>query len=102
MHFLIRARALVAFPGGFGTLDEVFETLTLIQTRKIRAVPVLLFGREYWRRIVDFEAMVDEGAIAPEDLELFQYVETAAEAWEVISRFHTQDTEPDPADRCPE
>jgi uncharacterized protein (TIGR00730 family) len=85
MHFLMRAQALVAFPGGYGTLDELFETLTLLQTRKIARVPVLLFGRAYWDRVVAFEAMVDEGTIAPEDLELITFVETAEEAWAVIA-----------------
>jgi uncharacterized protein (TIGR00730 family) len=85
MHFLMRARALVAFPGGFGTMDELFETLTLIQARKVIQVPVLLFGREYWERIIDFEALVEEGTISPEDTALFQYVETAEEAWRIIS-----------------
>jgi len=84
MHFLMRARALVAFPGGYGTLDELFETLTLIQTQKVKSVPVLLFGREFWERVVNFEALVDEGTISPEDLDMFQYVETAEEAWQVI------------------
>ncbi len=94
MHFLMRARALVAFPGGFGTLDELFETLTLIQTRKVKPVPVLLFGRDYWERIIDFEALVDEGTISQHDLDLFQYVETAQQAWEVIQAFlsETQST----------
>ncbi len=87
MHFLMRARALVAFPGGFGTLDELFDTLTLIQTRKIRPLPVLLFGQAYWERILDFEAMAEEGTIAPEDQGLFEYVETAEEAWERIRSF---------------
>ncbi len=93
MHFLMRARALVAFPGGFGTLDELFETLTLIQTKKVKPVPVLLFGREYWQRIINFEALVDEGAIVPQDLDLFQYVETANEAWDVIQTFQLQNVE---------
>ena len=84
MHFLMRAKALVAFPGGFGTLDELFETLTLIQTKKVKPVPVLLFGKEYWQRIINFDALVDEGTIEPEDLNLIQYVETAKEAWDVI------------------
>jgi uncharacterized protein (TIGR00730 family) len=87
MHFLMRAKALVAFPGGFGTLDELFETLTLIQTKKVKPVPVLLFGSEYWQRIINFEALVDEGTIDPEDLELFQYVETAKQAWDIIQTF---------------
>lgn len=92
MHFLMRARALVAFPGGFGTLDELFETLTLIQTKKIKPVPVLLFGKEYWQRIINFEALVDEGAIDPQDIELFQYVETARQAWEIIQTYQASDT----------
>lgn len=88
MHLLMRARSLVAFPGGFGTLDELFETLTLIQTGKIREpIPVLLFGREFWNRVVCFEALVAEGTISEQDLELFSYVDTAEEAWEIIRRF---------------
>ena len=88
MHFLIRAKALVAFPGGYGTLDELFETLTLIQTRKMPPVPVVLFGREFWERAIDLDFLVEEGTIAPEDARLVSYAETAAEAWETISRFH--------------
>jgi hypothetical protein len=84
MHFLLRAVALVVFPGGFGTLDELFEVLTLIQTHKIKPFPVLLFGKEYWDRIIDFQAMVDEGVIAPQDLEIFSYVETAEEAFALL------------------
>jgi hypothetical protein len=76
----------VAFPGGYGTLDELFETLTLIQTTKIKPIPVLIFGREFWGRIVNFDALVEEGTISPEDIDLFNYVDTAEEAWEVISR----------------
>lgn len=87
MHFLMRARALVAFPGGFGTLDELFETLTLLQTRKIKPVPILLFGRAYWERIINFKEMVLEGTISPRDLALFSYVETAQEAWDIIRAF---------------
>jgi hypothetical protein len=86
MHFLIRARALVVFPGGYGTLDELFETLTLIQTTKIEPIPVLIFGRQFWDRIINFNALVEEGAISPQDMELFQYVETAEEAAEIIVR----------------
>lgn len=86
MHFLIRAKALVVFPGGFGTLDELFETLTLIQTKKIKPIPVLIFGRDFWDRVIKFDAMVEEGVISPEDMDLFQYVETAEEAWEIISK----------------
>jgi uncharacterized protein (TIGR00730 family) len=86
MHLIMRAKSLVAFPGGFGTLDELFETLTLIQTGKVRPIPVLLFGREFWERAIRFQALVDEGTIAPEDLDLFRYVDTAEEAWEIILR----------------
>jgi hypothetical protein len=85
MHLLMRAKGLVVFPGGFGTLDELFETLTLIQTRKVEPIPVLLFGQTFWERIVNFDALVEEGTISPEDLDLFVYVETAEEAWELIS-----------------
>ena len=84
MHFLLRARALVVFPGGFGTLDELFETLTLVQTQKIESLPVLIFGKDYWQQLLDFDFMVEQGVIDREDLELFQYVETAEAAWEVI------------------
>jgi uncharacterized protein (TIGR00730 family) len=80
MHFLMRARALCIFPGGFGTLDEMFETLTLIQTGRMKKIPLLLFGREWWERIVDWTHLVEAGVIAPEDLDLFQIVETAEEA----------------------
>jgi uncharacterized protein (TIGR00730 family) len=84
MHLIMRAKALVAFPGGFGTLDELFETLTLIQTRKVRSIPVLLFGREFWERVIHFQHLVEEGTIAPEDLGLFTFVDTAEAAWEKI------------------
>lgn len=84
MHFLMRARALVVFPGGYGTLDELFETLTLIQTNKIKPIPVLIFGKKFWERIINFKALVEEGAISPEDLDLFRYVNTAEEAYEAI------------------
>jgi uncharacterized protein (TIGR00730 family) len=84
MHFLKRARALVACPGGFGTLDELFETLTLIQTGKIDPVPVLLMGASYWRRVINFDVLVEEGTISDKDLDIFQYVDTAEEAWGVI------------------
>ena len=91
MHFLLRARALAVFPGGFGTLDEFLETLTLIQTGKMKPIPVLLYGKEYWDRIINFEAMAEEGVINPEDLELFHWVETAEEGWHAISRFYGLD-----------
>lgn len=84
MHFLMRAQALVAFPGGFGTLDELFETLTLIQTKKIKPLPVLLFGRQFWEKLLNFDFLVEEGVIAPEDLDIFQFVDTAEEAGRII------------------
>jgi len=88
MHFLMRAKAVAAFPGGFGTLDELFETLTLIQTRKVKPFPVLLFGRAFWERIIDFEALAEEGTIARDDLSLFHFVETAEEAWQIVAGFY--------------
>jgi uncharacterized protein (TIGR00730 family) len=86
MHLLMRAKALVAFPGGFGTLDELFETLTLVQTQKVNAIPILLFGREFWERVINFNALVEEGTISAKDLDLFQFVETAEDAWDIISQ----------------
>lgn len=94
LHFLLRAQALVAFPGGYGTLDEVFETLTLVQTRKIRAVPVVLVGEAYWRRVFDVDFLVEEGTIDPEDRELFWFAETAGEIWQGILRWHEMNGEP--------
>jgi uncharacterized protein (TIGR00730 family) len=88
MHFMMRAKALVCFPGGFGTLDELFEALTLIQTGKARRIPLLLFDEAYWRRIVNFEAMVEEGVISAADLGLFSYVEDADQAWSMIAEHH--------------
>ena len=84
MHFMLRARALIAFPGGFGTLDELFETLTLIQTGKIQPLPVLLFGKDYWERLIDFDLLVEEGMISREDLEIFQFVDDEERAWDII------------------
>jgi uncharacterized protein (TIGR00730 family) len=84
MHLLMRARCLIAFPGGFGTLDELFETLTLVQTGKVKRIPVLLFGKEFWERVINFQVLLDEGTIAPDDLDLFTYVDTAEDAWERI------------------
>jgi uncharacterized protein (TIGR00730 family) len=85
MHFLMRAIALVCFPGGFGTLDELFEVLTLVQTGKSRMRPILLFGREFWTRLIDFELLIDTGMISPEDVNLFHFVETAEEAWALLA-----------------
>jgi uncharacterized protein (TIGR00730 family) len=88
LHFLLRARALVAFPGGYGTFDEVFETLTLVQTRTIAPVPVVLVGEDYWRRAVDFDFLVEEGVIEREDRALFWYAETAEDVWQSILSWH--------------
>jgi uncharacterized protein (TIGR00730 family) len=88
MHFMMRAKALVAFPGGFGTLDELFEVMTLVQTRKARRVPILLFGTDYWTRLINMEVLVDEGTISAEDLQLFHYVDTPEAAWQAICDFY--------------
>ncbi|HTZ03222.1 MAG TPA: TIGR00730 family Rossman fold protein [Xanthobacteraceae bacterium] len=88
LHFLLRARALVAFPGGFGTFDELFEVLTLVQTRKIEPIPVVLVGESYWRGAVDVDFMVEEGVIDPEDRELFWFAETAQQIWDGIVHWH--------------
>ncbi|RHW18393.1 LOG family protein [Sphingomonas gilva] len=93
MHFLLRARAVAVFPGGFGTFDETFELLTLIQTGKIDPMPVIFFGREFWDRVVNFEALVEEGVIGRQDLNLFHYAETAEEAWEIVQAFYSGRTE---------
>jgi uncharacterized protein (TIGR00730 family) len=86
MHFLMRSIALVCFPGGFGTLDEMFEVMTLVQTGKCRRRPILLFGREFWSRLIDFELLIDTGMISPGDAALFHYVESAEEAWALLER----------------
>jgi len=88
MHFLIRARAVAVFPGGFGTCDELFELLTLIQTGKMKPIPILLFGKSFWDNVVNFDGLVEEGTISAKDLDLFQRVETADEAWRHISEFY--------------
>jgi uncharacterized protein (TIGR00730 family) len=93
LHFLLRAKALVAFPGGYGTFDELFEALTLVQTGKMHALPVVLFGREFWEKAVNIQALADEGTISDKDLDLFRYAETAAEAWERIQRYHDEHPE---------
>jgi uncharacterized protein (TIGR00730 family) len=87
MHFLMRARAICIFPGGFGTLDEMFESLTLIQTGRMDRVPFLLFGQAFWEKIINWEALKDAGTISPEDLDLFRFVETAEEAAEIIENW---------------
>jgi len=87
-HFLLRAKALVVFPGGFGTLDELFDALTLRQTGRMQEIPIVIFGREYWEKVIGFEFLADEGAIDDEDLDLFRYAETAQQAWDMIQGFH--------------
>ncbi|OIO04114.1 MAG: Rossman fold protein, TIGR00730 family [Elusimicrobia bacterium CG1_02_63_36] len=87
MHFLMRARAMVAFPGGFGTLDELFETLTLVQTGKKHKFPILLFGRAFWTKVINFQALAHEGVISPKDIGLIRFVETAEEAWAAIRSY---------------
>ncbi|VXC71099.1 LOG family protein [Sphingomonas sp. AX6] len=91
MHFLLHARAVAVFPGGFGTFDESFELLTLIQTGKIARIPVLFYGREFWDRVVSFEALCEEGVISPRDLDLITYCETAEEGWDAIKRFYSDE-----------
>jgi uncharacterized protein (TIGR00730 family) len=94
MHLLMRARALVAFPGGYGTLDELFETLTLVQTGKMKRVPIVLVGRAYWEKLINWQFLVDEGAIAPEDLGLISWAENAAEAWTAVVDFYARHPAP--------
>jgi hypothetical protein len=94
LHFLLRAKALVAFPGGYGTFDELFEVLTLVQTRKIKPIPVVLVGEAYWRRAVDIEFLVDEGVIDAEDRDLLWFAETAQEIWDGILHWHDASGEP--------
>jgi uncharacterized protein (TIGR00730 family) len=93
MHFLLRARAVAIFPGGFGTFDEAFELLTLVQTKKVKRLPIMFFGREFWERVVNFGALVEEGTIAPDDLELFTFCETAEEAWACVCRHYSAQAE---------
>ena len=88
MHFMMRAKALVAFPGGFGTLDELFEVITLVQTKKSKPVPIVLFGSSYWKQLLDFDFLVDEGVISPNDVKLFEYVDAPADAWDAIKAFY--------------
>lgn len=87
MHFLMRAKALAVFPGGFGTMDELFEALTLIQTGRMEPMPILLFGEEFWRKIINWEALADAGTISTHDLDLFRFVETAEEAWDILQNW---------------
>jgi uncharacterized protein (TIGR00730 family) len=87
-HFILRAKALVVFPGGYGTLDELFDTLCLRQTKRMQAIPIILYGREYWESILDFHKMADDGVVADDDLDLISYAETPEEAWQIIADFH--------------
>ena len=87
MHFLMRAKAITVFPGGFGTLDELFETLTLVQTGRMEPLPILLFGKAFWDGILNWDVLADAGTISDEDLALFQFVETAEEAFEIIQNW---------------
>ena len=88
MHFLLRAKAVAVFPGGFGTFDEFFELLTLVQTGKMKPMPILLFGKDFWNRVIDFEALAEEGTISHRDLDLITWCETADEAWAAIAKFY--------------
>ncbi|MEY4345526.1 MAG: hypothetical protein RL032_1358 [Pseudomonadota bacterium] len=88
MHFMMRAKALVAFPGGFGTLDELFEVITLVQTRKAKPVPIILFGTDYWKRLINMDVLIEVGAISPEDLNLLHYTDDPQDAWDTIKRFY--------------
>jgi len=101
MHFLLRARAVAVFPGGYGTFDEMFELLTLVQTGKVRPLPIILFGRDYWNRVVNFQAMVEEGVIAPHDLDLLHWSEDAEEAWDFVMRFYAEEPVPQREERGP-
>jgi len=107
MHFLLHARAVAVFPGGFGTFDESFELLTLIQTGKIEPIPVIFYGKDFWTRVVNFEALCEEGVISPKDLDLFHFCETAEEGWEIVQNFwkdkdHTVIARPRPGIDKPE
>jgi uncharacterized protein (TIGR00730 family) len=101
MHFLLRARAVAVFPGGFGTFDEMFELLTLVQTGKVRPLPILLFGRDFWSRMVNFEGLAEEGVISPHDLDLIHWSEDADEAWDFVSRFYEEHPHPVPVQTAP-
>ncbi len=92
MHFVMRAKALVAFPGGFGTMDELFEALTLVQTDKTKRIPIILFGKDYWTQFINLEFLVNEGTIDPDDLDLLRYADTAEEAWQMIRDYNEEPT----------
>lgn len=88
IHFLLRAKCVAVFPGGFGTLDEFFEALTLIQTKRMDKVPLLLFGAEFWNKVINFDALAEAGTIAPDDTALFHFVDTAEEGWDIVRQFY--------------
>jgi uncharacterized protein (TIGR00730 family) len=88
MHFMMRAKALVAFPGGFGTLDELFEVITLEQTRKSKQVPIVLYGSDYWKRLINFDVLIDEGVISADDMKLIQWADDPQDAWDIIKQFY--------------
>jgi uncharacterized protein (TIGR00730 family) len=90
MHFLLHARAVAVFPGGYGTFDELFELLTLIQTGKVRPLPILLYGRDYWNKVINFQALVDEGVISPNDLDLIHWTDDAREGWDFVTGFYDE------------
>lgn len=94
MHFMLRARALVYFPGGFGTLDEMFEALTLIQTGKVEPLPMIFFYKEFWKKLINFDFLVEQEMISAADLNIFQFVETPEEAWKIITEFHDKKVTP--------
>jgi len=100
MHFMMRAKAMLFFPGGYGTMDELFEALTLVQTGKVKSLPVILFGKEFWTKAVNLQFLRDEGVIGPQDIELFRYAETAEEAWRKIQDYYREKGRPYvPSDR---
>ncbi|MDZ4784345.1 MAG: LOG family protein, partial [Planctomycetia bacterium] len=90
LHFLLRAKALVVFPGGFGTLDELTDALTLRQTHRMQEIPIILYGRQFWEQVIDIQFLADEGVIADEHIDLIDYAETPQEAWDTIVRFHAE------------
>ena len=91
MHFMMRAKALVAFPGGFGTMDELFEVLTLVQTTKVKPVPIILFDTVFWKQLFNFDLLIEEGMISPDDVKLFHFVDTPEAAWKIITDFYQLD-----------
>jgi uncharacterized protein (TIGR00730 family) len=90
MHFLMRAKALVAFPGGYGTMDELFEALTLVQTDRTKGIPIILFGRDYWTQLINFDFLVAEGTIGQDDLSYFRFADTAERAWDLIKEYNRE------------